>query len=171
MYVTLKLTRASRCALATALCWMTAGCGEAPSEPAAAAPQTTAPAPLALASHEKATPTSPPVTPEIAPEAPANADVAPTPVADYLPPFPDRVDLFTAPKREGGARSHGDSEESVELLGFVEVDQPQAVLSINGQVTPIAAGGVQDGVEVISIQPPMVLLQRGRQRWQATLEN
>jgi hypothetical protein len=57
------------------------------------------------------------------------------------------------------------------LLGFIRLDRQQAVLSINGQITQIAEGGAQDGVEVISIQPPNVVLQRGRQRWQDSLEN
>lgn len=180
MDMTSKFILASRCALAASLCWIAAGCSEAPSESAAESTATNviaatpssslpnAPAPLTLATHEKAASASPPVTPEIAPEAPASGDATLTPVADYQPPFPDRVDLFVAPKREGGAHAHG---ESVKLLGFVEVDQPQALLSINGETTPVAAGEMENGVEVISIQPPTVLLQRGRQRWQATLEN
>jgi len=55
-------------------------------------------------------------------------------------------------------------------MGFVRVDVPRAILSINGQVSPIAEGETVDGIEVISVQPPSVLLQRGRQRWQATIE-
>ena len=89
----------------------------------------------------------------------------------YSPPFPDRVDLFVAPKRQGGVgRSQDSSERAVELMGFVRVDVPRAILSINGQVSPIAEGETVDGIEVISVQPPSVLLQRGRQRWQATIE-
>lgn len=89
----------------------------------------------------------------------------------YEPPFPDRTDLFVPPKRVGGAPTdHGPAEASVELLGFVRVDQLKAVLSINGEVAPMAAGESRSGVDVISINPPNVLLQRGRQRWQATLE-
>ena len=56
------------------------------------------------------------------------------------------------------------------LLGFIRVDQPKAVLSINGEVLPLAAGESRYGVDVISINVPNVVLQRGRQRWQATLE-
>ncbi|MCH7750744.1 MAG: hypothetical protein IH898_01110 [Planctomycetes bacterium] len=88
----------------------------------------------------------------------------------YQPPYPDRVDLFLAPKREGKSTLN-DREGAVELLGFVNVDRHRAVLLINGAVYPIAEGDSQLGVEVISIQPPAVVLQRGRQRWQATLEN
>jgi len=88
----------------------------------------------------------------------------------YQPPYPDRVDLFLAPKREGKSTLN-DQEGAVELLGFVNVDRHRAVLLINGAVYPIAEGDSQLGVEVISIQPPAVVLQRGRQRWQATLEN
>ncbi len=92
-------------------------------------------------------------------------------VAEYEAPFPDRVDLFVPPKRQGGVRVEGDAGDSVDLLGFIRLDRQQAVLSINGQVTHIAEGATQDGVEVISIQPPNVILQRGRQRWQDSLDN
>lgn len=87
----------------------------------------------------------------------------------FKAPFPDRVDLFVAPKRQGGpAQSSGDN--AVELMGFVRVDRQRAVLAINGEIMPLAEGENHFGVEVISVRPPMVVLQRGRQRWQATLE-
>ena len=89
----------------------------------------------------------------------------------YEPPFPDRVDLFLAPKREGRRHARDDQQDAVELLGFVNVDHQRAVLMINGAVYPVAEGDTRFGVEVISIQPPAVVLQRGRQRWQASLEN
>jgi hypothetical protein len=94
-----------------------------------------------------------------------------TPADAYTPPFPDRVDLFVAPKRQGGGHAtQGGASGAVELNGFVNVDRPRAVLTIDGQLANMAEGEMQSGVEVISIQPPKVILQRGRQRWQATLE-
>jgi len=108
------------------------------------------------------------------PTTPTPADGAPgaSAVAEYQPPFPDRVDLFMPPKRVGGTRSkEGESDDAVELLGFVRVDRPRVVLSINGEVHPLYEGARQFGIEVISIQPPKVVLQRGRQRWQASLDN
>ncbi|MCA9237665.1 MAG: hypothetical protein KDA44_19465 [Planctomycetales bacterium] len=91
---------------------------------------------------------------------------------EYVAPFPDRVELFVAPKRAGKSeRKQGVFNEAVELLGFVTVDKPRAVLSIDGQVAPVAQGDMKFGIEVISIEPPKVVLQRGRQRWQASLEN
>jgi hypothetical protein len=81
------------------------------------------------------------------------------------------VHLFLAPKREGKSNA-SNQDEAVELLGFVNVHEShKAVLSINGAVYPVAEGDSQFGVEVISIKPPAVVLQRGRQRWQASLEN
>jgi hypothetical protein len=44
------------------------------------------------------------------------------------------------------------------------------VLSIDGVISPVGEGGEKYGVQVISIQPPSVVLQRGRSRWTATLE-
>lgn len=96
----------------------------------------------------------------------------PTQVA-FEPPFPDRSDLFQAPKRQGRGRAQakGQVESAVELLGFVNVDGQRVALSIDGLVTMAAEGDKQYGIEVISIQPPAVVLQRGRQRWQATFDN
>ncbi len=91
----------------------------------------------------------------------------------FEPPFPDRTNLFQAPKRQGRGRSKskGQTETSVELLGFVNVNGQRVALSIDGLVTTIAEGGEEYGIEVISIQPPSVFLRRGKQRWQASFEN
>jgi len=91
--------------------------------------------------------------------------------AEFVPPFPDRLELFEPPKRaEGTVRRNDEHGETVELKGFIHVDQPRVVLSIDGVVSPIAAGGEKFGVHVIAITPPSVVLQRGRDRWTATLE-
>lgn len=98
----------------------------------------------------------------------ASQAVASTP---FSPPFPDRVDLFEPPNRARGT-VHRDDEfgESVELKGFINVQGPRVVLLIDGVIAPIAEGGEKYGVQVISIDPPSVVLQRGRRRWTATLE-
>ncbi len=92
---------------------------------------------------------------------------------EYTPPFPDRVDFFASPKRQANrcVIADGQSSEAVELVGFVNVNGPRVVLSINGLEAPIAQGESRYGIEVILIQPPGVVLQRGRERWQATLTN
>ncbi len=108
---------------------------------------------------------------EAAPEAVAAQPQAAGDAPAYTPPFPDRVDLFTPPKRQGGAAiAKVGGENAVELMGFVRVDRPRAVLAINGEITTMAEGETQFGIEVISVHSPNVVLQRGRQRWQATLE-
>lgn len=158
---------------------LTSGCAKPVAErappPPPAAPPTT-PTPSVVETETDQSPSTDAVNSAPADRASAQSDEPPAPdassIAQYQPPFPDRIDLFVAPKRQGGAHSPaGESLEAVELLGFVNVDQPRAVLSINGTIAPIAAGAAQYGVEVISVQPPMVVLQRGRQRWQATLAN
>lgn len=113
-------------------------------------------------------------------EGPAEAEHAPTKKsvvaeakpADFVPPYPNRENLFLAPKRSSThGKTPGSHEQSVELLGFANVKKSQVILSINGEVFPISEGEQQAGIEVISIQPPAVVLQRNRERWQATLEN
>jgi hypothetical protein len=99
------------------------------------------------------------------------ATPAATAVAQFSPPFPERTELFEPPKRAASSVRRDDEHgESVELKGFINVDQPRAVLSIDGVISPVAEGGEKYGVQVISIQPPSVVLQRGRSRWTATLE-
>jgi hypothetical protein len=101
----------------------------------------------------------------------ANPKVTSAQVVDFKPPFPERADLFEAPKRaQGTVRRDDEHGQTVELKGFVNVGEPSAVLSIDGVLSSVPEGGEKYGVQVISIQPPKAVLQRGRSRWTATLE-
>jgi hypothetical protein len=137
-------------------------------QPAALSP------PKANAVKPKPQPSAEPQTASAPRSQDSTTPAPPTPEAPpvaYEPPFPHRTDLFVPPKRAGGAASAQNAgENAVLLMGFVRVDQPKAVLSINGEIAPMAAGQSRFGVDVISISPPTVVLQRGRQRWQTTLE-
>jgi len=109
-----------------------------------------------------------------------NATVAPdlaepeegiSPVAEFAAPFPDRSELFEPPQRvQSSVRRDDEYGEMVELKGFINVDEPRVILSIDGVISPVPEGGEKYGVQVISIEPPKVVLQRGRKRWTATLE-
>lgn len=114
---------------------------------------------------------SPSQTPSAEPASPN--DAAADQAAAYEPPFPDRTELFVVPQHQENRRItvDGQAEESVKLVGFVDVDGPRVVLSINGLILTIAEGTTHNGLEVISIQRSAVVLQRGRERWQASLEN
>lgn len=113
---------------------------------------------------------SPKPAPKSAPDF-ANPKAPPAPAVAFNPPFPDRLDLFEPPKRAQTAVKRDDEHgESVELKGFINVDQPRVILSIDGVISPVPEGGEKYGVHVIAIQPPSVVLQRGRNRWTATLE-
>ena len=122
-----------------------------------------------------------PPTPLVAAPAEATSAKAPTQAlespkdaaaktAEFNPPFPER-ELFEPPKgAQSAVRRDEEHGHTVELKGFVTVDQPKAILSIDGTISPIPEGGEKYGVKVISIQPPKALLQRGRNRWTATLD-
>ena len=95
----------------------------------------------------------------------------PVVAATFDPPFPHRTELFEPPRGgQGTVRRDEEHGETIELKGFVDVDGPQVILSIDGVLSPIPAGGERYGVQVISIHPPSVVLQRGRNRWTASLE-
>jgi hypothetical protein len=99
------------------------------------------------------------------------SETAPAAVAQFSPPFPERLELFEPPKRtQGTVRRNDELGETVELKGFITVDEPRVILSIDGVISSVPEGGEKYGVQVISIQPPTVVLQRGRDRWPATLE-
>jgi hypothetical protein len=57
----------------------------------------------------------------------------------------------------------------VAVRGFMNLDGQHVVLEINGTVHVIAEGQQQGGVEVLSIAPPRVVLQRRGERWTAQL--
>lgn len=105
------------------------------------------------------------------PAAPKARRAAPPQVA-YQPPYPNRTDLFTPPQKGKQAARQSDAmyDDAIALIGFVAVDQPKAVLSIDGVMTSLAAGAQRYGIQVISIAPPEVTLQRGRNRWTASLD-
>lgn len=138
------------------------GCSHEEAAPPEAAVSVAAPAPGPPVAKTESKPTP----------APELANAKETKVAAaFAPPFPDRVELFEAPKRAQSTVKRDDEHgESVELKGFINVDQPRVVLSIDGVISPVAEGGEKYGVRVIAIQPPSVVLQRGRNRWTATLE-
>ena len=132
--------------------------------PPAAVSETSAPA-TSTASSAKAT-SSAARTPDL-----ANPKVTSAKVVDFKPPFPERADLFETPKRaQSTVRRDDEHGQSVELKGFVNVGEPSAVLSIDGVLSSVPEGSEKYGVQVISIQPPKAVLQRGRSRWTATLE-
>jgi hypothetical protein len=99
-------------------------------------------------------------------EAPAQA------VAAYEYPFPDRTDLFEPRKHAARVArlSSGESTESVALLGFADIDEPRVVLAINGEAKALRSGEEALGIQVISIDPPRAVLQRGRSRWTVSIE-
>jgi len=140
-----------------------AGC-QSSDEPVAAAPKPVAAANVTPARNNElksARPNSAEKEPEIARAS----------IAQFSPPFPNRDNLFEPPKRaKGTMRRNDELGESVELKGFINVDRPRVVLSIDGVISSVEEGGEKYGVQVISIQPPTVVLQRGRDRWPATLE-
>ena len=93
-------------------------------------------------------------------------------VADYEYPFPDRTDLFEPRKHAARVArlSSGESTESVVLMGFADIDEPRVVLAINGEAKALRSGEEALGIQVISIDPPRAVLQRGRSRWTVSIE-
>lgn len=81
-------------------------------------------------------------------------------------PYPHRTNPFLAP-----AQGEGGQAESVHLKGFVYVDQPKAILSIDGKTSIVVEQQELRGLKVISINPPLVTLQQGELRRQLALSS
>lgn len=140
-----------------------AGCQSA-EEPAVSVAAAEPPAP-ASAAPPKAKSAKEPTPADL-----ANAKETSAKAAEFNPPFQER-ELFEPPKgAQSAVRRDEEHGQTVELKGFINVDEPKVILSIDGTVSPIPEGGEKYGVKVISIQPPKALLQRGRNRWTATLD-
>ena len=102
-----------------------------------------------------------------------DSTLANSPPKTYEPPYPDRNQLFQSPRvRRSSLAGRGTrhSAQRVQLRGFVNLDGIRAILIVNGETNSMAAGDVSDGIEVISINPPRVTLQRSRVRWTETLQ-
>jgi hypothetical protein len=135
-----------------------AGCAE---EPPAAKPRRGAPQPPSAV----AAPTPAPKPVVAPPKAVAAKNAEP-----YRPPFPQRTELFLPPNPAAAARSSRRSvAPDVVLKGIVKVDVPKAVVQVGGQIHSISAKQEKGGVRVVSIDPPRVTLERGEQRWTASL--
>ncbi len=102
---------------------------------------------------------------------PATAVEAPSTDAKAVElPYPDRQDLFLPPKARTVAADTPDVlDPDVQLKGFANVGRAKALLLIDGSVVALAAGETRGHVQVLSIDPPRVTLQRGDRQWTESL--
>ncbi|MCH8924008.1 MAG: hypothetical protein IIA67_12770 [Planctomycetes bacterium] len=149
------------------LALFTASCADSPTELA------TDPIPPAPTDRVEVSPVNvEPANTEVA-DSTADATVSSPPAKAFEPPYPDRHELFQSPKvRRSTApeRNARNNVQRVRLKGFVDVDEIRAILVVNGQTNALAVGDKSEGVEVLSIKPPRVTLQRGRVRWTESIQ-
>ena len=133
------------------------GCGK---------PESATPASKLVAAKAKPIPATP------KPAKPADEmtrDATREAMAAYVAPYPDRTELFVPPK-EAPKSTTVTSEGNVQLRGLVNVDQPQAILDVEGAIALIPVGAEKFGVKVVSIDDRSVTLQRGGTQWTASLD-
>ncbi len=88
----------------------------------------------------------------------------------YVAPFPSRTNLFVPPKQGPITRSSRVTEGAVQLRGVVDVGEPRAILDIEGAIALVPVGREEYGVKVVSIENKTVTLQRGGNKWTASLD-
>jgi len=146
----------ARCACWAVLTVGLTGCG--PSE---------TPSPPAARSEPKAhvTPVSTLKGPEAGEDSkPAEAE------RPFQPPFPQREELFVPPDQSTLAKSASESEEpDLKLKGFVNFQGLRVMLEMRGKIATLREGEERNGVKVVSIAPPRVVLQSEGRRWTESL--
>ena len=139
-------------------------------------------APTKVAKHTVPTAAAPAA---IAAEAPISMPIKSAPVAataakparmTALNPFqmPDVPEEFLSPKEEPrsdeyAAPNRQTERPKVRLLGFSDVDGFKALVELKGDVLAVEAGDVIEGVQVVSIQPPIVTFQFANSNWSTKL--
>lgn len=91
---------------------------------------------------------------------------------DFQPPYPNRRDPFRQPdvrKLASDDREAVEDTAGVALKGFLNVNGLRALMAIDGRVLALAPGEQLEGIRVIEIAPPQIILQRGRLRWSESL--
>jgi hypothetical protein len=154
--------RATTSVLLLAALLLLTGCGKPEPAPAASKP-------VAVSAKPKpATPKT--VTPKTAKPADDKVrDAIREAMAAYVAPYPDRSELFVPPK-EAPKSTSVTTEGNVQLRGLVNVDEPQAILDVEGASALVPVGAEKFGVKVVSIENRSVTLQRGGTQWTASLD-
>jgi len=108
------------------------------------------------------------------------ADVESPDVSDdegFQPPFPANTSFFRPPEVEktvalphsvvADELQHAD----VRVIGFSQIgdNEPQALVSIRGQLESVRAGDSFGGVTVVALETPNVTLQQENERWTISL--
>lgn len=84
-------------------------------------------------------------------------------------PYAERSNPFATeelPEPEIAPRT---AVRDVKVLGFVRVDEPRVLLRIGDQAQTLAVGEAFLGIEVTTIEPPIVRLRQGNLQWNASL--
>ena len=90
----------------------------------------------------------------------------------FMPPYADRTDMFSPPTR-AAFQKQGPTDQgfgTITLQGFANVHGLKAVLLVNGVIAPLSVGEKLKDLQVIAIEPPKVVLQRGRERWTTSMD-
>lgn len=108
------------------------------------------------------------------------ADVKSPDVAEvekFTPPFPGNSSFFSQPEVEKAVVTPdsydeaGDHHANVRVIGFSQIGdgEPQALISIQGNLRTVRAGDSVDGVSVVALDAPKLTLQQRNERWTVAL--
>lgn len=83
----------------------------------------------------------------------------------FRPPYPHRVDPFEFVKEPVVEKLLDTSGSKIRVIGFIDVDSKQVILSIDGQTRIVKEGETIGGVQVMAIESPNVRLRNLYQTW------
>jgi hypothetical protein len=98
--------------------------------------------------------------------APESTDLPP----DFLPPFPDRDQLFATSTQTPAERStQPNAQSAVQLKGFANRGELRALVMIDGRIKAMRVGEACQQIEIVAIEPPRVTLREADRIWSETL--
>jgi hypothetical protein len=93
------------------------------------------------------------------------------PVSLFTMPSPDRKNPFelSGELEEAPAGDATSKKREIRVLGFIELDVPAAMLSLDGRTQIFKVGETFDKITVHEIQPPRVRISYDGVTWQASI--
>lgn len=87
-------------------------------------------------------------------------------------PSPGRLNPFEIASNyesDSSTPELSNKKREIRVLGFVELDKPMAILSIDGQSQSFAAGDTHDRISVIEVAPPRARITLDGVTWYASI--
>jgi hypothetical protein len=94
------------------------------------------------------------------------------PVSTEIAPSPGRLNPFEMAstfENESDSLDRGNAKREIRVLGFVEVDKPMVILSIDGRSQSFCVNDTHDRITVTEVSPPRARITLDGVTWYASI--